>query len=233
MILTLKELAETLKVTERTVMRMLQSGQLRGVKIGGQWRFNGSEIDRLFFPDSEGAAAATGEDAVSLTDLVRRDIHIPISRVMNEKRIILDLEASKRDDVINALAAILMRDGLILDVTELRRRLLDREKLLSTGIGNGVAIPHPRDPLTELNASAVIVLARCPNGVKYNALDGKPVKLFFMLCCENIEMHLHMMGQLARLLQDEQVIPELLAAETEQAALRVIMQHEQATMLDA
>ena len=50
MILTLKELAEYLKVNERTILRMHESGQIQGVKIGGQWRFNGSQIDKMFFP---------------------------------------------------------------------------------------------------------------------------------------------------------------------------------------
>ena len=50
MILTLKELADYLRVNERTILRMLKSGQIQGVKIGGQWRFNGSQIDQMFFP---------------------------------------------------------------------------------------------------------------------------------------------------------------------------------------
>jgi PTS system nitrogen regulatory IIA component len=232
MILTLKELAEKLKVNERTVMRMQQSGQLRGVKIGGQWRFNSSEIDRLFFPGREEGETMADSESVPLVDLLRRDIRIPVSRILSEKRVMLDLNAVSGDEVINQLSAVMMHDGLVMEVSDLRKRLLDREKLLSTGIGKGVAIPHPRDPMTSLNASSVLVFARTRVGVDFGAIDNEPVRLFFLLCCKDIEMHLHMMGQLARLLQDDSVIRELLDAESERDVLRVIMQREQAMMLD-
>ena len=66
MILTLKELANYLRVHERTVLRMLKAGQIKGTKIGGQWRFNGSQIDGLFFPEG-----TEGKMEVPLADLVR------------------------------------------------------------------------------------------------------------------------------------------------------------------
>ncbi len=53
MILTLKELADYLRVNERTIIRMLKAGKIQGTKIGGQWRFNGSQIDQFFFCSPE------------------------------------------------------------------------------------------------------------------------------------------------------------------------------------
>ena len=60
MILTLKELAEHLKVNERTILRMRENGQIEGVKIGGQWRFNGSQIDRMLFPSALSSPSLSG-----------------------------------------------------------------------------------------------------------------------------------------------------------------------------
>ena len=82
MILTLRELAEHLKVTDRTILRMLKTGQIQGVKIGGQWRFNGSQIDRVFFPEGP-----LGSDDVPLSELTRPQFEIPISRLVNENRV--------------------------------------------------------------------------------------------------------------------------------------------------
>jgi len=198
MILTLKELANYLRVNERTILRMLKTGQIRGVKIGGQWRFNGSEIDRMFFPDKE----VREDEAVSLNELLRHHLSIPISRVLKEDRMVLDMKASTVEEVIDELIDPIRREGVLLNVQELRERLLDRERLLSTGVGDGIAVPHPRDPIPTLREPAVIVFGRSKEGVDYGAFDGKPVQLFFLCCCQNIELHLHMMGQLARLLRE-------------------------------
>ncbi len=237
MILTLKELADKLRVNERTILRMLKSGQISGVKIGGQWRFNGSEIDHLFFPSAQSssvvatAAVVDAGDVVSLSELIRRDIRIPVSRVLKESRVIPELDGVKREDILEQMSGVLKREGLVMDVSDLRHRLLEREKLLSTGIGHGIAIPHPRDPIVGLNAPAVIVMARHKAGVKYNAIDGLPVKLFFLLCCENIEMHLHMMGQLARLLQDERLLDNLLVAADASSMYKAVLESEQKSIL--
>jgi excisionase family DNA binding protein len=222
MILTLKELADYLRVNERTILRMLKSGQIQGVKIGGQWRFNGSQIDQLFFPQTP----PTGPDVVPLTDFTRSRLPVPISRVLREDRMIMDLKSKDVESVVDDLCEPFARKTLLLDFHELKKRMLAREKLLSTGIGRGIAIPHPRDPMPTLREPAVIIFGRSSKGVDYKAVDRNPVHLFFMLVCQNIELHLHLLGALARLLQEESVPDACMKAKGPEDIMRVVMELE-------
>jgi len=200
MILTLKELADYLKVHERTVLRMLKNGQLRGAKIGGQWRFNSHQIAALFFP------SASTPDFVPLQDLLRTPLSIPVSRILKPTRMVLEMTAATKDAVLDALTLPIIQQTLVLDGHALTAALRTRESLLSTAVGKGIAIPHPRDPIVTLREPAVLVLGRASNGVDYGAFDSQPVDLFFLLCCQTIELHLHLMGRLAQLLRDHTFI---------------------------
>ncbi len=222
MILTLKELADYLRVNERTILRMLKSGQIQGVKIGGQWRFNGSQIDQMFFPQNQ----PSGPDAVPLNEFAQTNLAVPVSRLLKEDRIVLDMKAKDMDGVINELSEPIGRKMLLLDVHDLKNRLAAREKLLSTGIGGGIAIPHPRDPVTTLREPAVLIFGRHPAGVDFGAVDKKPVHLFFLLVCQNIELHLHLMGALARLLQEKGLAEDLLKAKSAEDVMRRVMELE-------
>lgn len=224
MILTLRELAQMLRVNERTILRMLKSGQLQGAKIGGQWRFNSSQIDGLFFAAEQ--ATAEGEEDLSLAMLTRSHIGIPISRVMSDTRMVMSIGARDAAGAIEELTNPRMLNPVLLDVKDLRTKCLAREELLSTGVGNGVAIPHPRDPLVTLRAPAVVVFGRSAEGIDFGAADGKPVHLFFLMCSQNIELHLHLMGRLARLLRHADFIAGCKAAATPQDIMRLVMEAE-------
>ncbi len=222
MILTLKELADYLRVHERTILRMLKAGQIQGVKIGGQWRFNGSQIDQVFFPEKP----VTNPDAVSLSDLIANRPPSPISRLVKEDRILLDLTAGDVTGALHELSEPFAQKTLLLDIQDLRKRLDAREKLLSTGIGRGMAIPHPRDPIPTLREPAVVIIGRSSKGVAFNAMDGKPVQLFFLLCCQSIELHLHFMGALARLLQDDGLVEACRTAQAPADIIRALLEAE-------
>jgi PTS system nitrogen regulatory IIA component len=226
MILTLKELAEYLRVNERTILRMLKTGQIQGAKIGGQWRFNGGQIDKVFFP-----GAPLGEEAVPLNAITRSQIDIPISRMLNEDRIIFDLQGETVEDIIGELVMPKVFSTLVLDINDLKQKCLDREKILSTGVGNGIAVPHPRDPIPTLRAPGCVIIGRSDKGVDFKAGDGKPVKLFFLVCSQNIELHLHMMGCMARMLSNETFVQECLEAKEKSEVIKAVMEFERADFL--
>lgn len=220
MILTLKELADHLKVNERTILRMLQSGQIQGAKIGGQWRFNGTQVDRMFFPEEK------GPDHLPVSELLPKHLVRPVSRIVRESRVVLDMEGRTVPEVLEELCVPLIREALLPDIATLRERLKAREDLLSTGVGHCVAIPHPRDPIPTLREPSVLVYGRSSAGVDFNALDGKPVHHFFMICCQNIQTHLILMGRLAEILQAPDVLAELLKAAGPKDVERAILKAE-------
>ena len=89
-----------------------------------------------------------------------------------------DLPATDRPGVLRALAELVARQGLVGSGEELFQKLWEREQLGSTGIGQGVAIPHCK--LNGLRQSLVAV-GLVPEGVEFGAVDGQPVKVFFLV----------------------------------------------------
>ncbi len=230
MILTLKELAEYLRVNERTILRMMENNKIQGAKIGGQWRFNGSQIDKVFFP-AESSASSPLESEDSSSIITHPQIGIPVSRVMSEDRIVLDLKSKDRDGVIQELTDARLLYGLVLDTKDFRDKCLQRENVLSTGVGGGIAIPHPRDPIPTLRSSAAVIYGYSKDGVEFNAADGKPVHMFFLVCSQNIELHLHLMGCMARLLKSESFVSGLPKCTTGAEVIRLVMEQERAEFL--
>ena len=240
MLLTQKELAEYLKVSERSIQRMRNSGQIHGEKVGGQWRFNSKEIDNMFFPRTK-----VSEDAIPISELTHSIVEVPISRMISEDRIFMDMQAKTMQEAIEELVSPKIFNKLVLDINDLRSKCLLREKLLNTGVGNGVAIPHPRDPISTLQTSGCIVIGRSKGGVDYSnkefdtatqkcePLDGKPVHLFFLICVQTIELHLHLMGKIATLVRDEAFRKLCNNAKTKASdIIRFIMEHERAEFMN-
>ncbi len=240
MLLTLKELAEYLKVSERSIQRMRNCGQIHGEKVGGQWRFNSKEIDNLFFPREKAT-----DDAVPLAELTHAMVEVPISRMISEDRIFMDMKATNMQEAIDELVCPKIFNKLVLDINDLRNKCLLREKLLNTGVGNGVAIPHPRDPISTLQTSGCIVIGRSKAGIDYSnkefdtatqkcePLDGKPIHLFFLICVQTIELHLHLMGKIATLVRDEAFRKVCNNSKSKASdIIRVIMEHERAEFMN-
>ncbi len=96
--------------------------------------------------------------------------------------------------------------------------LLDRERLTSTGIGNGVAIPHPRAPLTKPHIRPQITTCFLSEPVDFCAVDDRPVFVLFILISDSVQTHLHLLSRLAYGLRDKAFI-EVLQTRPDEAAL--------------
>lgn len=84
---------------------------------------------------------------------------------------------------------------------ELYVKLMERENILSTGVGNGIAIPHPRAQSDRLENS-MLSICFLENPIEYNAMDNKPVSVLFILLCQSLEIHLHILSTLSFCLRD-------------------------------
>jgi mannitol/fructose-specific phosphotransferase system IIA component (Ntr-type) len=108
----------------------------------------------------------------------------------------------------------------------LLRALHEREQLHSTGIGDGVALPHARNALVGLVDKPVIVLGRHANGIPYNAIDGKPAHLFFLIVAPSVTQHLAVLARISRVLRDPKLRQHLLAADHPLKAVAAIREAE-------
>jgi len=230
MILTLKELANYLRVNERTILRMQKAGQITGIKVGGQWRFNGSQIDALFFPDGP---LSDPTAAVPLNEFTPTAVAVPASRLVNADRMVLDMKAETGSDAIDELVDVIVKRNLCLDAGALREAVHAREALLSTGVGNGIAIPHPRDPIPTVAEPTVIVVGRAEKGIDFGAADSTPVSLFFLICSQTVQAHLNVLGRLAHLCTNENTTDGMKKTADPEQFMREVLKAERADFLTA
>jgi len=122
-----------------------------------------------------------------------------LSNLMREDLICLNLRVEKKRDCINKIVDLLAKTREITDRDKFLRAIMEREKLASTGVGEGVAIPHAR---TEAAKEVVIAFARSEKGVDFDSLDKEPVYLIFMIAApENpVEPYLKALARISRLL---------------------------------
>jgi mannitol/fructose-specific phosphotransferase system IIA component (Ntr-type) len=150
-----------------------------------------------------------------------------LSELLSPATIKLNLTGMDRDAV---LAELVNQIPDIASQPEARQTLLralqEREQLHSTGIGDGIALPHARNALVGLVDKPVIVFGRHPTGVPYGAIDGVPARLFFLLLAPTVTQHLAMLAKISRLLRDPKLRQGLLAADRPEKVLALIREAE-------
>jgi PTS system nitrogen regulatory IIA component len=105
---------------------------------------------------------------------------------------------------------------------ELLERLLAREKLTSTGIGRGVAIPHPRDPIASLVTIPHIAACFLATPVDFQAVDDRPVSVLFVMLCPTVKEHLHLLSRLSFSLRQADFTAFLQSAPPAEALLEAV-----------
>jgi nitrogen PTS system EIIA component len=152
---------------------------------------------------------------------------ISLSELLSPGGINLNLQSAQRDDVLGELVNLIQE---VAAQPEARQTLLhalrEREQLHSTGIGDGVALPHARNALVGLVNHPVVVFGRHNQGIPYGAIDGAPARLFFLLIAPTVTEHLAILARLSRMLRDPKLRKNLLAAETPQKVLELIREAE-------
>lgn len=148
-----------------------------------------------------------------------------LSELLNPQAVRIPLEARTKDEVIRELVGVLeAAHGLKTD-GDILSRVVRRESMMSTGIGNGVAIPHGKTRSVEQLVAACGV---SPTGVEFEAVDGEPARLFILLVSpENVRgPHVKALANISRLLKEEAVRESLRGAESAEAFLKVLRDAE-------
>ena len=137
----------------------------------------------------------------------------------------LNGQATGKEDVINKMVDLMMKRGNISDRETYLKGVFAREEESTTGIGDGIAIPHCKSGAVKAPGLAAMVLK---DGVEYDALDGQPVHLIFLIAAPNTEdnVHLEVLSRLSTLLMDEKFVNTLKNAPSKEAFLAAIDEAE-------
>jgi nitrogen PTS system EIIA component len=150
---------------------------------------------------------------------------IKISELLNPRAIVADLQAREKQRVLAELTDALVACEPSLSREAVVAVLQEREKLGSTGIGDGVAIPHGKlGGISDL----MLVFGRSIQGVDFSSMDGQPAHLFFLLVApeESVGVHLKTLARISKLLKDAAVRQKLMDAADQQAIYQVILEEE-------
>ncbi len=197
--LSVFELSKYLGVVPDTIERWVRQGKLPIFKKGIKYRFDTKELEqwagkhniRLNFSDK------------GIVEKERESI-ITLSKAVQNGGVYFDIQAK---DVNSVLKSCLEKISNIPNdfKTDILNRLVERENALSTGIGNAIAIPHPREQLTYL-PDPLVSICFLANPVDYKALDNQPVSILFFLLSSSLKMHLHLLSVLSFCLRDSSFV---------------------------
>ena len=165
-ILTIEEVANYLRVSDRTVYDWAQRGEIPAGKIGTVWRFKKSEVEKWV---NERLSSSGGR--------IKDDI-VQVKNILAPNRVIFISQTSRHDALVE-LATALSSAPQVKRSDELVSEILKREELMSTAIGRGIAIPHVRlSSVTDL----VIAVGVCKTPITdFQPIDDMPVSLLFMI----------------------------------------------------
>ena len=150
---------------------------------------------------------------MKITDLIKSDA------------IDLNVQANNKQEILKKAVELMDHNGNIKNKEEYLELVLKREEEGSTGIGEEIAIPHGKGAsITNPGIAAMII----PNGVDFDSLDGKPVKLLFLIAAPNSKenIHLEVLSRLSTLLMDEKFREKLLEAKSKEEFLKIIDETE-------
>jgi PTS system nitrogen regulatory IIA component len=196
MLLTVKEAAKLLKMTEEEIHEHISARTIPAHKVDDQYRFNRPEL--LEWASERGQRLSVSSFPAAVDDarpmprlseaLARGGVHDAVG-------------GTDRDSVLRAVVERMPvseedRD-LLVDV------LIAREALGSTGLGDGIAIPHVRMPVVLHVSEASVTLSYVQQPVDFGAVDGKPVHTIFSMVTPTIRQHLHLLSRLAAALHDK------------------------------
>jgi excisionase family DNA binding protein len=203
-IMTLSEVAAYLKIAEKTVSRMITRGEIPCTKVASQWRFMKSMIDDWLI---------SRMNVVPQNDLAKilenPEGLIPFTRLTSEELILDNVKPGTKKDILSQLIQPLVQQEIIEDAEDFLRKLLTREKMVTTGIGRGVAIPHLRHPKENPGGGPRMVVGICKAGTDYESMDGRMTHLFFLLVSDSEVVHLRVMAKLNQILREGDFVARL------------------------
>ena len=221
-VMTLAEVAVYLKLAEKTVLRMVHKGQIPCAKVASQWRFLRPMIDDWLTAKMQ---------VVPKNDLARLiesspDV-VPLSRLLTDELTLLDVKPGTKEQVLRQLIQPLIRTRIIDQEQPFLVKLIERERIVSTAVGRGVAIPHLRNPRENPGGGPVLVVGICRRGTDFDSLDGKKTQVFFLLCTDSEVVHLRVLAKVNRIAGREATLQQLTRAETVEEVLRVLIRADQ------
>jgi nitrogen PTS system EIIA component len=222
-LMTVKQLAAYLNVNERTVLKLVAEGALPGVKVGNQWRFRKAMIDTWLDDQMLGVVPRYLEPAQPSPSPRRL---LELAQCFQPSHILPELAATTKTTVIEELAGFAHQLGLVRDKTWFVGGLIERENVMPSALGKGIAFLHTLRRHPEQVGRPFMVLGRSLPGVDFDALDGGRTHLFFVLGLKYDELHMPWLYKLSQMLGAPHAIRTVLRAPDAAAIFKALAEAE-------
>jgi nitrogen PTS system EIIA component len=234
--LKIKDVAELLNVSETTIRRWLAEGIIPAYRLNHQFRFSRDEIQNWVMScrmNRENEEEIP--EKISLNDEKAQTIighrmgtqAYSLFRALYKGSVLGEIAATNKNEVIGEAVQIIAKN-LSMDGEVLTELLLDRERLMPTGLNHGVAVPHTRDFLLQKPFDVVTVVYP-QEPIEYGSLDGQKVHTLFFLFASSDKSHLHLLAKLAHFTRQEKTL-EFLKQKPEKNALLEYVKLWEATL---
>jgi fructose PTS system EIIBC or EIIC component len=146
--------------------------------------------------------------------------------LLDEKNILVELKGGSKEAVINELIDLFKGDKRVKDIEKIREAVFSREKIMSTGVGKGFAIPHGKSNSVE---DILAAFGKTKKNIDYDALDGEPVNLIFLLIGKEsmVSAHIKLLSRISRLMNNDSFREQLVNAETKEEILSLFKKEEE------
>ncbi len=149
-----------------------------------------------------------------------------ISDILSEKTVAVNLDCKDKDEAINKMIDLASKSGLMIDIEKVRKCVFDREKLVSTGVGKGFAIPHGKtDEIKDIVAAFAIL----KEPIDFDSIDLEPVKFIFLIVGKEslLNAHIKLLSRISRLMNKDDFRDKLAEAITSGDVLKLFKIEEQ------
>ncbi len=214
-----KDAARLLSVSEKTIYRWISSNRIPYMVVGSQYRFSRSKL-------LEWVLRRSSEMQLESNLQRERSSAVSLQKALEDGGVYYRVEGNDLHSVLRQAVSISrLPDGV--DREMLRQLLLERESLCSSGVGNGLALPHPRQPVLTGLDHPLVSLHFPETAVDFKAIDRKPVHAFFIVLSPNLTMHLQLMSRLSFVLRQDSFQEILLKQAARQPLLNALGKYDQ------
>jgi fructose-specific phosphotransferase system IIA component len=149
-----------------------------------------------------------------------------VSELLKPEFIISDLKGESKEEIINELVDLFKDDPRVEDIEKVRSAVLEREKVMSTGVGKGFAIPHGK---TNAVKEIIGAFGKIKDGIDYESLDGNPVNLVFLLVGKDnlISTHIKLLSRISRLMNKDDFRHRLVEANSADEIVKLFSEEEE------
>jgi len=221
-VLTVREVADILKLHPRTITKMVRSGEIPATRIGRVWRFDESVVLEWFNKRLKGGGEPTDSqgEATHLWNGTTR-----VAELLKEDFVQYTAERRTKQEVLEGLAALAVRTRSVPNYEQLLKSLMEREEMCPTAFEGGIAFPHPRHPLDSLRRPILSLLVT-RHGVDFGAPDGQPTRVFVLVCSPDDRTHVKVLSHLARLFHPAGAVNHLTRCHTPAEIVRELQRLE-------